>query len=63
MVFAIVLTVIMCASAHASGKSDLKAGDDALRRNDHHKAISLFTDAIKSGGLSRANLALSLSWR
>ena len=56
---AIVLTVIVC----ASGKSDLKSGYDALRRHDHDKAIAHFTDAIKSGDLSRANLALAYHYR
>jgi tetratricopeptide (TPR) repeat protein len=50
-------------AAHASGRSDLKSGIDALRRHDDAQAVAFFTSAIDSGDLSRANLALAYYYR
>jgi tetratricopeptide (TPR) repeat protein len=55
--------MLLTAPACASARSDMKAGYDALRRQDHDTAISLFTSAIASGDLVRANLALAYQYR
>jgi tetratricopeptide (TPR) repeat protein len=60
---AMVLSAILCTPACASGRSDLKAGYDALRRHDYEQAIALLTSAIETGDLSRANLALAYHYR
>lgn len=57
--FAITLAV----PAYASGRSDMRAGYDALRRHDYDNAISLFTSAIEAGDLTHANLALVYQYR
>jgi tetratricopeptide (TPR) repeat protein len=55
--------VAVSLAAHASSRSDLRSGIDALRRHDDAKAVAFFTSAIESGGLSRANLALAYYYR
>lgn len=60
---ALMLSAMIASGAHASGRSDLKAGYDAVRRHDYAKAIQLLTGAIDSGDLSRANLALAYHYR
>ena len=58
------LAIVAAAPACASSRSDFRAGYDALRRQDHDKAISLFTSAIDDGaGLNRTNLALAYHYR
>jgi tetratricopeptide (TPR) repeat protein len=49
--------------AFASARSDMKAGYDAMRRQDYGKAIMFFTSAIQTGDLTRANLALAYHYR
>jgi tetratricopeptide (TPR) repeat protein len=63
--FALVIffSLAISVTGHAAGSSDLKAGTDALRRHDDAQAIALFTAAIESGDLSRANLALAYYYR
>jgi tetratricopeptide (TPR) repeat protein len=55
--------VMLAAQACASARSDMKAGYDALRRQDHDAAISLLTNAIADGDLKRPNLALAYHYR
>ncbi|HXJ02498.1 MAG TPA: tetratricopeptide repeat protein [Micropepsaceae bacterium] len=60
---ATMLSMILCASAQASGRSDLRAGYDALLHHDYETAIALLTNAIETGDLSRDNLALAYHYR
>ena len=57
------LALSLTVPAYASARSDMKAGYDALRREDHDAAISFFTSAIGSGDLKRPNLALAYHYR
>src|SRR5690242_19825738 len=57
------LATLVAVPVCASARSDMKAGYDALRRQDHDRAISLFTSAIGSGDLNRTNLALAYHYR
>jgi tetratricopeptide (TPR) repeat protein len=62
-VLAALVSTMTVASACASARSDMKSGYDALRRQDHDRAISLFTSAIDGGDLNRPNLALAYHYR
>src|SRR4051812_10833521 len=62
-VLAAFASAVIIVPACASSLSDMKAGYDALRRQDHERAISLFTSAIGSGDLNRTNLALAYHYR
>jgi len=63
IVLALLTATVPFATANGSARSDLKAGYDALRRQDHAQAISLFTSAIASGDLRRPDLALAYQYR
>jgi tetratricopeptide (TPR) repeat protein len=60
---AMILSVVLCAPAHASGRGDLKAGYAALLRQDYGKAIGLLTSAIEAGDLNRNDTALAYQYR
>jgi len=62
-VLSTLLTILVSVPVYASSRSDMKAGYDALRRQDHDRAISLFTSAIGGGDLNRPNLALAYHYR
>ena len=62
-VLAFFLGVLCAFPAHASGKSELKAGYAALMRHDYERAIAYLTQAIEAGDLNRANLALAYHYR
>ncbi|MGD8564677.1 MAG: tetratricopeptide repeat protein [Desulfarculaceae bacterium] len=47
----------------AAGVDDIRAGNDAARSGNLKKAIELFTKAIKSGRLSKENLAIAYNNR
>jgi tetratricopeptide (TPR) repeat protein len=60
----VLLSAVLPLPAHASGgRMEFKAGYSAILRHDHDRAISHFTDAIDSGELPPAELALAYHFR
>jgi len=59
----VLLSAALSLPAHASALGDFEAGYSALLHKNYDRAIALFTDAIASGDLRPANLALAYHYR
>jgi len=56
---AVILTLALSAAAMAGAREDIARGNAAAQAKDYPRAIGLYTQAIDSGRLSPANLAVA----
>ncbi len=63
IICAVLALTVFTIPSWAGPKDDIRAGIDAARVGQLHKAVELFSKAINSGKLSRANQAVAYSNR
>ena len=63
VVIALLGVMLAAGPALAGPKDDIRAGMKAAQNGDMEKAIELFTKAIKTGKLSKQNLAITYTNR